>query len=273
MTHTELEKIETDLLLEGIFQRYGYDFRHYARASLNRRVTHRLQQSHLEHISDLLPRVLYDEDFFNCFLKDMSITVTEFFRDPPFYQSFRKLVIPILKTYPYIKIWHPGCATGEEVYSMAMVLHEEGFLGRTQIYATDLNNHSLEIAKEGIYPIEGMKQSTASYNRSGAKASFGEYYHAQYEYARIHDWLKGHIMFANHNLVTDGIFGDMNVIICRNVLIYFDRILQSQVLRLFSDSLCHRGFLCLGTRETVECTDVQCQFEAVANKEKIYRKM
>lgn len=272
MNDTDLAKIETDLLLEGIFQRYGYDFRHYARASLNRRVTHRLQQAQLQHISDLLPRVLHDEDFFNSFLTDMSITVTEFFRDPQFHLGFREQVIPILKTYPFIKIWHPGCATGEEVYSMAMILHEEGFLDRTQIYATDMNNHSLEVAKEGIYPIEGIKKSTGNYNKSGAKASFGEYYHAHYEHARIHDWLKSNIMFANHNLVTDGIFGDMNVIVCRNVLIYFDRTLQDQVLQLFRDSLCHRGFLCLGTKETLECTEVQGQFESLVGKVKIYRK-
>ena len=268
-----LEKIETDLLLEAIFQRYGYDFRRYARSSLNRRVTHRMKEAKCERISELLPKVLHDEDFFNCFLKDMSITITEFFRDPPFYRALRDQVIPILKTYPYVKIWHPGCATGEEVYSMAIVLHEEGFLNRAQIYATDFNNHSLQIAKEGIYPLEVIRQSTINYNQAGAKASFVEYYHAQYQSAKIHSWLKDHITFANHNLVTDGVFGDMNLISCRNVLIYFDRSLQDRVLGLFCESLCHRGFLCLGFKETVEFSEVRHSFETLTKKEKIFRKI
>ena len=272
MTPKEIEAIEIDLLLEGILRRFGYDFRHYARASLKRRLRRRLKLSGMEHISQMLPAMMHDEAFFDTFLKDMSITVTEMFRDPQFYQEVRQRVIPVLKTYPFVKIWHAGCATGEEIYSLAIVLEEEGFLKRAQIYATDFNTHSLEVAREGIYPLDKIQQFTANYNRAGGVTSFADYYHARYAAAKMDERLRRNTTFAYHNLVTDGVFGEMNLIVCRNVLIYFDRTLQDHVLRLFFDSLCRRGFLCLGTKETPEFSGLASGFEQLSSKARICRR-
>ena len=272
MKPKEIEAIEIDLLLEGILRRFGYDFRHYARASLKRRLRRRLKLSGMEHISQMLPAMMHDEAFFDTFLKDMSITVTEMFRDPQFYQEVRQRVIPVLKTYPFVKIWHAGCATGEEIYSLAIVLEEEGFLKRAQIYATDFNTHSLEVAREGIYPLDKIQQFTANYNRAGGVTSFADYYHARYAAAKMDERLRHNVTFAYHNLVTDGVFGEMHLIICRNVLIYFDRTLQNHVLDLFAQSLCRRGFLCLGTKESIEFSEVGDRFDTIYQKGKIYRK-
>lgn len=272
MKTQDIEKIETDLLLEGIYHRYGYDFRQYARASLNRRVARWKAMAHVKHVADLLGQVLYDEACFADFLLGMSITVTEFFRDPSFFTAIREHVIPLLKTYPFVKIWHAGCATGEEVYSMAIVLQEEGFLGHAQIYATDLNPHSLTIAREGIYPLDAIKKHTSNYQASGAKGTLVDYYHAGDKSIKIRNSLKKRVTFATHNLVSDGLFGEMHVIVCRNVLIYFNPQLQNHVLELFADSLCHRGFLCLGSKETVKMTSVEAQFTAMTPTEQIFRK-
>lgn len=272
MKQKEIDTIEMDLLLEGILRRYGYDFRHYAQASLKRRLRRSMQRADLEQTSQMIPMVLHDEEFFDALLRDLSITVTEMFRDPDFYQAVRRKVVPVLKTYPFIKIWHPGCATGEEVYSMAIVLQEEGFLQRSQIYATDFNTHSLKVAREGIYPLERMQKFAHNYEQSGGAASFSDYYEARYGAARLTEPLRRNITFAYHNLVADGVFGEMNLIVCRNVLIYFDRHLQDRVLGLFSDSLCRRGFLCLGTKETVEFSTVNDRFELLSRKQKVYQK-
>lgn len=271
MTTDHVEQLETEVLLETIFRRWGYDFRHYARSSLNRRLKHRLQMSKLEHLSDMIPRIIRDEEFFELLLKDLSVTVTEMFRDPSFYVSLRKEVIPILKTHPFIKIWHAGCATGEEVYSMAVLLKEEGLLHRTQIYATDYNNRSLEIAREGAYSLDHIQKFTANYSAAGGSACFSDYYTAKYNAAKLSETLKQNITFANHNLVTDQVFGEMHLIVCRNVLIYFDNTLQDQVLSLFNESLSYRGFLCLGTKETIDFTAVRDKFETVSRKSRIFR--
>jgi chemotaxis protein methyltransferase CheR len=271
MPPEEIESIEIDILLEGIFRRWGYDFRNYAHASLKRRLEHRLALSKLNHVSELLPKILHDEKFFDLLLGDLSITVTEMFRDPHVYASLRRDVFPVLRTYPFLKIWHAGCATGEEVYSMAVLLKEEGLLGRTQIYATDYNNNSLEIARRGVYPLESIRTFTANYNAAGGKASFSDYYHAKYGSAKIDKSLKENITFAHHNLVADGVFGEMNLIVCRNVMIYFDKTLQNRVLSLFRDSLCHRGYLCLGTKETVDFSSVSDRFETIAGRDRIFR--
>ncbi len=271
MPAEDIEQIETEILLEGIFRRWGYDFRNYAHASLKRRLKHRLGLSELDRLSELLPKILHDEEFFNLLLTDLSVTVTEMFRDPRFYVTFRKQVVPVLKTYPFLKIWHAGCATGEEVYSMAIVLKEEGLGDRAQIYATDYNNHSLEIARQGMYPLDNLRGYTANYNAAGGKASLGDYYHAKYGSVRFSEALRENVTFSHHNLVTDGVFGEMNLIVCRNVLIYFDKTLQDRVLSLFCDSLCHRGYLCLGTRETIAFSAVAERFEAVAGKDRIFR--
>ncbi|PCI24516.1 MAG: chemotaxis protein CheR [SAR324 cluster bacterium] len=272
MKRTQIENIEIELLLEGIFRRHGYDFKHYARASLKRRLEAIVSRQNLNHISEILPRVLYDHDFMNDFVKGMSVTVTEMFRDPFVYRAIRKLVIPFLKTFPFIKVWHAGCATGEEVYSMAILLKEEGFYDRTQIYATDFNRSSLRIAQEGIYSIKDMKQFTQNYYKAGGKTSFSNYLYSKYESAKIQDSLKKNILFSHHNLVADGVFGEMNLIICRNVLIYFDMDLQNRVLSLFHNSLCHGGILCLGSKESIRFSSVWPKFEVIAEKEKIFKK-
>jgi len=272
MKTTENENIEIEMLLEAIYRKYGYDFRSYSRASIKRRILHRLAISRLKSISELQHRVLYHIEFFEKLLMDFSINVTEMFRDPEFYKTLVKEIIPVLQTFPYIKIWHAGCSTGEEVYSMAIILKEEGLYDRTQIYATDFNEVVLRQARQGIFPLERIKDYTYNYQRSGGKESFANYYTAKYDSAIVDQSLKKNIVFAGHNLATDGVFGEMNMIVCRNVLIYFKKNLQNHVLGLFKASLRHHGFLCLGTKESLMFTEHENDFEAVAGKVKIYRK-
>jgi chemotaxis protein methyltransferase CheR len=268
----DIEKIELNLFLEALFQRYGYDFRHYAEASVRRRVRHLLAKSGYSRISEMIPRLLLDEAFSQTAIHDFSITVTEMFRDPRFYCSIRQNVVPYLKTYPFIKVWLAGCATGEEVYSLAILLEEEGLYDRATIFATDLNEAVLEKAKEGIYALKDIRQYTTNYQKAGGARPFADYYHAQYESAIMDQSLKRNVTFASHNLVTDGVFGEMHLIFCRNVLIYFDKTLQNRVLRLFADSLNYGGFLCLGSKETLQFSDVAERFKVIDEREKIYQK-
>ena len=272
MKEKEIRDIELDLLLETILRRHGYDFRHYARASLKRRVMSISKKLGVEHISEIIPPILRNDEAINSFLREMSISVTEMFRDPKFFAALREKVFPYLHSYPFLKIWHAGCATGEEVYAMAILLKEADLYQRSRIYATDFNNESLHKAREGIYPLKKMKTYMDNYNRSNPKASFSDYYHAGYHSAKMLEELQKRITFANHNLVTDGVFGEMNLIVCRNVLIYFDKDLQNRVLRLFRASLCHRGFLCLGSKESLRFSEVADDFEVVSQKERIFRK-
>lgn len=272
MNKVETLEFEVNMLLEAILFRYGYDFRHYARASLERRVLNRVQLSGLDNISEMIPLIMHDPNFFNLFLKDMSITVTEMFRDPFVFKQIRDSVFTQLKTYSRVNIWHAGCATGEEVYSMAIMLKEEGLLKRTQIYATDFNNHSLEIAAKGIYPAAKMKLFTENYLNSGGKKSFADYYQAKYECAKLTESLKEHITFANHNLIKDQVFAQMHLVMCRNVLIYFDQNLQNRVLDLFKQSLIHRGFLILGDKESLDFSIVNDSFDKYQYPERIYRR-
>jgi chemotaxis protein methyltransferase CheR len=272
MRPIDCEELEIDMLLNGIRSRYGYDFAHYSRASLKRRLERALAHARLTHFSALLDRLFHDDKSFDEFLKIMSITVTEMFRDPDFYRAIREHVVPLLKTYPFIKIWHAGCATGEEVYSMALLLHEEGFLDRARIYATDFNKHSLDTAANGVYSARQMAAYAANYRLAGGKGYFPAYYSDRYELAKFKDFLKERITFSYHNLVTDGVFGEMNIICCRNVLIYFDKTLQDQVLRKFSESLRHGGFLCLGNRESLNFTAIKPLFAAVDKTQRIYQK-
>lgn len=216
--------------------------------------------------------LIHDETFFNKLLLDLSINVTEMFRDPWVYTKVREIIVPHLKTYPYIKVWHAGCSAGQEVYSMGILLEEEGIKERAQIYATDFNEMILEKAKEGIYPMDAIREYTANYQKAGGKQSFSDYYTANYENVVIKQSLKDKVLFSSHNLVTDGVFGEMNLIFCRNVLIYFDRDLQNRVFKLFYDSLCPGGFLCLGSKESLKFSEVDDLFEPVAKREKIYRK-
>ena len=263
--------VDLDLLLEAIVRRCGYDFRQYSRPSLVRRLSSRLASSNLTRLSEMIPLVLHDDRFLAQVVRACSITVTEMFRDPSFYLTLRRKVLPALEALETVKIWHAGCATGEEVYSLAILLKEEGLYDRARIYATDFNADALHAAQEGIYPLMSIRKGTGNYVAAGCRSSLSDYYHAQYGSAKMQDSLKTNIRFSHHNLATDGVFGEMNLILCRNVLIYFGPTLQDRALTLFADSLHPEGFLCLGTKETLDFSSVQADFDAVAILEKIYR--
>lgn len=267
------QEIETELFLEAIFQRTGYDYRNYNRETINRRIQKLSIEQNADNISQLIEKLLHDDgELIACVIKDFSINVTEMFRDPVFYQNLRMKVIPFLKTYPFTKIWHAGCASGEEVYSLAILLKEEGLYDKTTIYATDFNDAILEKAKKGVYSTEKIKKYTQNYQKSGGKESFSKYYHAEYQLAILNDDLKKNITFANHNLVTDSVFSEVHLILCRNVLIYFNTELQNRVLSLFRDSLTYNGFLCLGMSENLEFSDVKKDFGHVNKEYRIYQK-
>jgi len=272
MRKEEIEDIEIQLLLDAIYKRYGHDFRNYARASIKRRIRNILGKENYSAISQIIAPVLYDESLFQKVIYDLSITVSEMFRDPEFFKALREQVVPYLKTHPFIKIWHAGCATGEEVYSLAIVLKEEAFYDRSTIFATDFNDVALGRAKDGIYPLERMKEFTANYQRSGGTGSFSQYYTAGYDAAILEPSLRKNIAFANHNLVTDGVFSEVHFILCRNVLIYFDKTLQNRVLNLFRDSLAYGGVLALGSKETLQFTEAARDFKTLSQKWKIYQK-
>jgi chemotaxis protein methyltransferase CheR len=264
--------IEIKLLLEAILLKYGYDFRQYADASLTRRIKKGLSETNLDNISEMIPHIIHDKAFFNSFLHNLSVNVTQMFRDPLFFLSFRKKVVPYLKTFPFIKVWSVGTSSGEEVYSLAIILKEEGLYEKSLIYATDFNDTVLEKAKKGIYPVDDIKKSTLNYQESGGKKSFASYYHSDNSSVIFDQSLKKNIVFANYNLVTDNVFGEMNLIFCRNVMIYFNRELQDRVLTLFKDSLCNNGFLCLGNRETIDFSSIAESFVPVVKKHRIFQK-
>lgn len=268
----ENERLEVKLLLEAIFLKYGYDFRNYAGAHLKRRLDHRRQLARLKSFSEMQHKLLYDTNFFDTLLMDLSINVTEMFRDPWFYVALRQTVIPHLKTYPFIKVWHAGCSAGQEVYSMAILLEEEGMKERTQIYGTDFNEIILAQAKDGIYPLESIRTYTTNYIQAECTRSFSDYYQADDKNGILASSLRDKVLFSSHNLATDGIFGEMHVILCRNVLIYFNKELQEKVLQLFYDSLCPGGFLCLGSKESLKFSALEDHFDIVGEKERIYRK-
>ncbi|HEX9382416.1 MAG TPA: protein-glutamate O-methyltransferase CheR [Gemmatimonadaceae bacterium] len=269
----DLERIEIELLLEGIFRHYGFDFRAYAYASIRRRLWKRIEEEGLASVSALQERVLHEPEMMEKLLLDLSINVTAMFRDPSFYVAFRKHVVPMLRTYPFIRIWHAGCSTGEEVYSMAMLLREEGLYDRSRIYATDINEVVLKRAKAGIFPLERMQEYTDNYLRAGGKKSFSEYYTAKYGGALFDQSLTKNVVFSQHNLVTDRSFSEFNVILCRNVLIYFDKTLQSKVHSLFYDSLAMFGVLVLSSKETPRFMAHEECYEQIAPPEKIFRKV
>lgn len=265
-------QIELALLTEAIFLKYGYDFRHYSEAHLRRRIKHALGKFGIPNISALQHEVLYDKDIFELLLAELSINVTEMFRDPSFYRALREAVVPILKTYPFVKVWHAGCASGEEVYSMAILLKEEGLADRCQIYATDFNARVLKKAKEAIFPLELIKEYTANYIAAGGRQEFSDYYTAAYDSIILNKGIRERIVFSDHNLATDAVFGEMHMVVCRNVLIYFDRELQDRVVKLFADSLCYRGLLCLGSKESLKFNAHAELFIPLNEEEKIYKK-
>ena len=269
----DLEKIEVDLLLEGIFRHYGFDFRSYAYSSLKRRLWKRIQAEGLDTVSELQDRVLHDPSMMEKLLLDLSINVSAMFRDPTFYKAFREKVVPVLRTYPFVRVWHAGCSTGEEVYSMAILLEEEGLYDRSRIYATDINEVVLQTAKNGIYPVEKMQEYTQNYIRAGGTRSFSDYYVAKYDAAIFSSALTRNVVFSQHNLVTDRSFAEFNVILCRNVMIYFDRKLQDRVHSLFYDSLVQLGFLGLGSKESLKFSKYESCYEEVDARDKIYRRV
>ena len=269
---TELEQLEIELLLEAIFRHYGFDFRSYAFSSIRRRIWKRINAEELPNVTALQERVLHDPQVMERLLLDLSINVTAMFRDPGFYRAFREHVVPLLRTYPFIRVWHAGCSTGEEVYSMAILLEEEGLLGKSRLYATDINEVVLQQARAGIFPLERMQEYTENYIKAGGKRAFSEYYVAKYDGALFNPSLTEHVVFSQHNLVTDRSFSEFNVILCRNVLIYFDRSLQAKVHRLFYDSLVNFGILGLGGKESLKFSQYEDCYEQISS-EKIYRKV
>lgn len=269
----ERERIEIELLLEAVFRFYGYDFRNYSYSSIRRRIWHRIHSERLTTVSGLMECILHDRDYMDRLLADMTIHVTEMFRDPEVFKSFRENVVPFLRTLPLIRIWHAGCSTGEEVYSMAILLQEEGLYEKTRIYATDTSAEVLKIAKEGVYPIGKMKQYTRNYLESGGQASFSQYYTAKYDSVIFQTELKRNIVFAQHNLVTDSSFNEFNVILCRNVMIYFNKQLQHHVHGLLYDSLSRFGVLALGTKESINFTRHADAYEELDNPNRLYRKV
>lgn len=273
MEDHEIEHIEIDLFLEGVFRRYGYDFRNYARASVQRRIRRLMEITGHKSVAAMIPPMLRDRAFLSQVVDALSINVTEMFRDPLFFLILRQTVIPYLKTYPFIKVWHAGCASGEEVYSLAILFKEEGLYDRTTFFATDFNATTLEKAKAGIYPLDSMRAFTENYQAGGGKESFSDYFLADYDSVIIQNSLKKNITFALHNLATDGVFGEMHLILCRNVLIYFDKHLQAQVLKLFDDSLIHGGVLALGSKESLQFDEIAERYDSIDAKWRLYKKL
>lgn len=268
-----LEELETRLLLDGILSRYGFDFRNYAQASLRRRIRSRLEPEGLTRVSALLDKALHDPGCMERLLLALTIHVTSMFRDPGFYRAFRVQVVPLLQTWPFVRVWHAGCSSGEEVYSMAILLEEAGLLPRSRIYATDLSEAVLRTAKAGVYPLAVMKEFTTNYLEAGGSRAFSEYYTAGGDHAIFRPSLREALVFAPHNLVTDASFNEFHVILCRNVAIYFDQALQARVHKLFYESLCPGGILALGRKETLRFTPFEACFEAVDAQEQIYKRV
>ncbi len=272
MNDHRVEEMELDILIQAVYTRYGYDFRSYTRSSFRRRVKIFMQERNLQQISEIIPLLLKNEEAFSEFVQQISVPVSDMFRDPEVYHSLRNTVFPVLKTYPFVKIWSAGCATGEEAYSLAILALESGLNGHTRIYATDYNDRAINTGKRGIYDIARMKDFTRNYQASGGKEEFSSYYTTAYNKAILKDPVRKMVTFSNHNLTQDGVFGEMHLILCRNVLIYFDRSLQEHVLSLVTDSLSQRGFLCLGFHENLRFSEVKTYYSALDEKLRIYRK-
>jgi chemotaxis protein methyltransferase CheR len=271
--HEDLESMEMHLLLEAVYRHHGYDFRGYARGSLRRRLWRRIEAEGLKTISGLQERILHDPGAIERLLIDLSVSVTAMFRDPSFYLTFRHKVVPLLRTYPFIRIWAAGCSSGEEVYSMAILLREEGLHDRARIYATDMSEPILDTARRAVIPVERMRAYTQNYIRAGGKRAFSEYYDAQGKNAQVDQDLLSNVVFAQHNLVSDRRFNEFNVILCRNVMIYFDQELQDRVHDLLYESLVRYGILALGHKETIRFTSHADRYEEFDPMEKIYRRV
>jgi chemotaxis protein methyltransferase CheR len=262
---------EMELVVNDLLDVHGYDFTNYARASLKRRLNRLYLLDGFPSFAEFRYRIKTDTDYLKRFVEEITVNVTEMFRDPLFYKKLRDEVLPVLATYPLIRIWHAGCSTGEEVYSMAIVLSEMGLLQKSLLYATDLNPDVLDKARTGIFPLTHMKQHSENYIASGGSKEFSSYYTAKYDRAKFKDSLKGRMIFATHNLVSDNSFNEFQLILCRNVLIYFDKDLQEKVLHLFDQSLEQLGFLALGSKETLRFSDIVSRYKQLEG-EKIWRK-
>ncbi len=267
-----LEKLELELLFEGICRHYGLDFRQYAFALIKRRVLARVQAENLRTISELQAKVLHDPDCMERLLLGITIHVTAMFRDPAFYAAFRTQVAPLLRTYPFARFWVAGCATGEEAYSLAILLEEEGIYDRCRIYATDLSEAVLNKAKAGIFPLSTMQENTENYLKAGGPRAFSEHYTADHDHAILRSSLRRNILFAQHNLVHDASFNEFHVILCRNVLIYFNKALQERVHQLIYESLAPFGVLALGRQESLRFTGHEADYDELNEKERIYRR-
>ncbi len=273
MSSSDIVDIELELVLEAIYRRYHYDFRRYSRGSLRRRLQQAAERYELRSLSALQERLLHDPSFFGALLQYMTVPTTEFFRDPSYFLALRKQVIPILRTYPSLKVWVAGCSTGEEVYSLAMLFHEENLLSKTIFYATDINPESLEKARRGIYPLESIRRARDNYRLAGGRGSLTDYVTVAYNASSFKPELLRQAVFSDHSLATDQVFAEVHFVSCRNVLIYFDHELQNRALGLFHDSLVRQGFLGLGPKETLQFSSFKSAFETVNAPERIFRKV
>ncbi|WP_413294888.1 CheR family methyltransferase [Bdellovibrio sp. HCB185ZH] len=267
-----VENVQRHLLLEGIFLKYGFDFRKYTEASVTRRIDVILAKHNIATEADLLARLLNDEDFFRKIMPLFTVNTSEMFRDPSFFKALRAQVIPVLRTYPNLNIWIAGCSTGEEVYSLQILLHEEGLLERSTIYATDINPVALKKAQDGVYDLEGIRVFTKNYVESGGNKSPSDYYTVHYNRARMIPELRERVVFSEHNMATGEGFVEAHLILCRNVLIYFNRELQERVFKLFYESLASRAFLGLGSKESIRFSACADGFDELNKEDKIYQK-
>ena len=268
----ELEQIEMDLFVLALKRRHGFDFSQYAPASLTRRVRQLLQVHQCASITELTARLLHEADFVTQVVQGLSVPVSEMFRDPAVFRALREQVLPMLASYPRINVWQAGCANGQEVYSLAILLEEAGLYERSHIFATDFNPDALQRASEGIYPAKDAQLWSRNYLEAGGNHTLANYYSARYDFIRLHERLRRHITFTNHNLVTDRMFCEAHLVLCRNVLIYFSNPLQNRTLALFRDSLVRGGYLCLGLRESLDFAPVAVDFSAVDAGMRLYRR-
>ncbi len=271
MSELDTIDIEIELLIQAVYQKFQYDFRSYSRSSLRRRMIYALSRFGLNNVSEILHKLLHEEDFFPKLLDYLVVNTTEMFRDPEYFQSLKVNVFPFLKTFPSIKVWVAGCSTGEEIYSISILLREAGFK-KVMIYATDINPKNLESAQRGIYSIDAIKKASKSYQLAGGERSLSDYYEVAYDSVKFDSSLIENVVFSDHSLATDSVFSEMHLISCRNVLIYFERKLQDRVFHLFSGSLIRDCFLGIGNKETVQFSSSKDDFTVIDTKNKIYQK-
>lgn len=272
MEYNVIQDNDIEILLNDLYEIYGYDFTDYSKASLKRRITRLFTLDRFLSFAEFRYRLKFDPSYLKRFVEQITVTVTEMFRDPLFYKALREEVLPVLGTYPFIRIWHAGCSTGEEVYSMAILLQEANLFHKSLLYATDINPEVLERARKGIFPLSHMKHYSENYILAGGKKDFSSYYTASYDKVIFEESLSKKMIFSTHNLVSDRSFNEFQLILCRNVLIYFDKDLQARVFDLFEESLENLGYLALGSKETLRFSTISSRFKQI-NKEKIWRKI